>query len=58
MPTRIRGTHEILPANAMNLSPSTAELQIHAPIEVEESTDVDVLMQQTREVIRGGLAKF
>lgn len=57
LPISIRGTHEILPANSMNLSPGTAELQIHAPIEVDESTDAERLMQQAREIIKYGLGR-
>ncbi len=55
LPITIRGTHEILPANSLNLSPGTAELQIHAPIAVHDETDTHTLMQQARDVIRSGL---
>ncbi len=57
LPISIRGTHDILPANSMNLSPGTAELQIHAPIKVDESTDVEALMQQAREIIKNGMGR-
>ena len=55
LPISIRGTHEILPASSLNLSPGTAELQIHAPIEVDDETDSDALMMQAREIIKSGL---
>lgn len=55
LPISIRGTHEILPANSLNLSPGTAELLIHAPIEVRDDLDPDQLMFQAREIIKSGL---
>lgn len=57
LPISINGTHEILPASSMNLSPGTAELKIHAPIIVNDDTDTDQLMQQARDIIRNGLTQ-
>jgi 1-acyl-sn-glycerol-3-phosphate acyltransferase len=55
VPVTIVGTHEIMPKAQFQISPGTAKIIFHDPIEPAEFGGRDWLMEKVRAVINGGL---
>src|SRR5215472_16852565 len=55
VPITIVGTHEIMPKARFRISPGTATIVFHDPIEPQDFVSRDCLMEKVRAVINGGL---
>lgn len=55
LPVTIKGTHDIMPAKSLHLMPGHADIIIHPPILVDESSNVLELMSQSKEIIASAL---
>ena len=55
VPVTIVGTHEIMPKARFRISPGTAKIMFHDPIEPAEFGNRDCLMERVRAVVNQGL---
>jgi 1-acyl-sn-glycerol-3-phosphate acyltransferase len=55
VPVTIVGTHEIMPKTRFRISPGTAKIIFHDPIEPQDFVSRDCLMEKVRAVINEGL---